>query len=391
MTTPSTTALWLVGARGSVATTAAVGALAVGAGLAARTGLVGDAPELAPAGLPDLDRFVLAGSDIGGVALPKRAALLAEDGVIPAHLPAVLADALAEVEARIRPGIAPGHGAAAEQVRRVRDDLVDLQQRTGVERVVVVNVASTEPPVADDPAHASWPALRRALEAGEDVLPPSALYALAAFEAGASFVDFTPSAGARLPAVAQRAEEAGLPWAGSDGKTGETLVKAALAPMFTTRQLRVRSWAGVNLLGGGDGATLADPSAGLSKTRSKSRGLQAALGYPVDAPVHIDNVPDLGEWKTAWDHISFEGFLGTRMTMQFTWQGCDSALAAPLVLDLARLTARAHERGFSGPLGALGFFFKDPAGSGEHRLPQQWDALVAFAADLGAGQLGAGR
>jgi myo-inositol-1-phosphate synthase len=148
----------------------------------------------------------------------------------------------------------------------------------------------------------------------------------------------------------------------------------------------VRSWAGTNLLGGGDGATLAEPHAVLSKTRSKARGLQAALGYQIDAPLHIDNVPDMGEWKTAWDHIAFEGFLGTRMTMQFTWQGCDSALAAPLVLDLARLTARAHERGVSGPLGALGFFFKDPAGSDEHRLPQQWDRLVGFAAELGEGE-----
>ena len=57
----------------------------------------------------------------------------------------------------------------------------------------------------------------------------------------------------------------------------------------------------------------------------------------------------MGDWKTAWDHIAFEGFLGTRMTMQFTWQGCDSALAAPLVLDLARLLAAAHAAGRSGP------------------------------------------
>ena len=43
----------------------------------------------------------------------------------------------------------------------------------------------------------------------------------------------------------------------------------------------------------------------------------------------------MGEWKTAWDHIVFEGFLGIRMKLQFTWEGCDSALAAPLLLDLA--------------------------------------------------------
>lgn len=99
--------------------------------------------------------------------------------------------------------------------------------------------------------------------------------------------------------------------------------------------------------------------------------------------MHIDFVEDLGDWKTAWDHISFEGFLGTRMTMQFTWQGCDSALAAPLVLDLVRLTARAHERGENGVLGALSFFFKDPLGGVDHTLAGQWRALTEWCEQLG--------
>jgi myo-inositol-1-phosphate synthase len=70
------------------------------------------------------------------------------------------------------------------------------------------------------------------------------------------------------------------------------------------------------------------------------------------------------------------------MSLQFTWQGCDSALAAPLVLDLARLTARAHEAGEVGALGALAFFFKDPVGSAEHRLSRQYDQLCAWANGL---------
>ena len=141
----------------------------------------------------------------------------------------------------------------------------------------------------------------------------------------------------------------GLPYAGSDGKTGETLLRTVLAPMFTARALRVRSWAGTNLLGGGDGANLADPEQARGKLESKARGLAALLGEGVTAPLHIDNVPDLGEQKTAWDHVSFEGFLGARMSLQLTWTGLDSALAAPLILDLARLTSAAHAAGQSRP------------------------------------------
>lgn len=152
--------------------------------------------------------------------------------------------------------------------------------------------------------------------------------------------------------------------------------------MFARRALTVRSWSGTNLLGGGDGAALADPTRAAAKIRSKDRLLREQLGGPVAGGVHIHELPDLGEWKTAWDHITFEGFLGARMTLQFTWQGCDSALAAPLVLDLARFTALAHRAGRSGPLRELGFYFKDPVGSDEHALDRQFDELVGWAHGL---------
>ena len=67
------------------------------------------------------------------------------------------------------------------------------------------------------------------------------------------------------------------------------------------------------------------------------------------------------------------------MSLQFTWDGYDSALAAPLVLDLARLAAGALAAGESGALGALGFFFKDPLGTNEHRLAEQAAALSNWA------------
>ena len=60
--------------------------------------------------------------------------------------------------------------------------------------------------------------------------------------------------------------------------------------------------------------------------------------------VRIDYVPSLDDWKQAYDFIHFEGFLGARMSLQFSWQGSDSALAAPLVLDLALLLAGDKHR-----------------------------------------------
>lgn len=357
---PERVGVWLVGARGSVATSAVAGAAALAGGLVPPVGCVTELPPFAAAGLPSYGDLVFGGHDVVGTPLEKRAEILADGGVLPHRLVPQVAAELRAADAEIRPGC---ESADPEAVSRLVGDLSSFRSRHSLDRVVVVDVASTEPPYSAGP------------------LPPSSLYATAAFEAGCSYVGFTPSAGARP--VAARAPEAGVPWAGSDGKTGETLVKTTLAPMFAARALRVLSWSGLNLLGGGDGATLADPAVARSKLASKGLGVAQVLGSPVPGPLHIDHVPDLGEWKTAWDHVSFEGFLGARMTLQFTWAGCDSALAAPLVLDLVRLVARAHSAGLSGPLPALAFFFKDPVGARTHSLEAQYADLVCFAAGLG--------
>jgi len=374
--------VWLIGARGSVATTTIVGALALRAGLTEPHGCVTAHPDLSCPALPGFGDLVFGGHDVATIALAKKAELLAAAGVLPASLLAALADELAEVEREIRP--VPDGATQAELASALVADLVAFRDRYALDRVVVLNVASTEPVPSPDPAWSSLAALTGALAGPEPVLPPSSLYAYAAFRAGCPYVDFTPSTGARLPALAALALQAGLPYAGHDGKTGETLLKSVIAPMFAMRNLPVRSWSGVNLLGGGDGANLAEPGANAAKSVSKQRVLGETLGYVPEGNTRIEYVADIGDFKTAWDLVTFSGFLGTRMRLEFTWHGCDSALAAPLVLDLARITAAAHAAGRTGPLTELAFFFKDPLGDVPHALAAQWEALRAFVTGLSA-------
>lgn len=376
------TGVWLVGARGSVATTALVGASALAAGLVEDTALVTERHPFDACGLVDWDDLVFGGHDVADIPLVKRSDHLVDAGVIPAYLSRAVSDQLALVDERIRRGVTSDDGEEPRAtIARLRADLTEFAAAHHLSRVVVVNVASTEAVTEPAASHGSLAALDLELARGAAVLPPSSMYAYAALSDGHGYIDFTPSLGARIPALDALAHRNGAPYAGSDGKTGQTLLKTALAPMFADRALRVRSWAGVNLLGGGDGATLATPERSAAKLRSKARALDAILGYPVDSPMHIDNVPDFGDWKTSWDHVSFEGFLGTRMRLQFTWEGCDSALAAPLVLDLARLVDRAAATGQAGALTELGYFFKDPVGTGEHRLDRQYAALCNWALD----------
>ncbi|GGU31523.1 inositol-3-phosphate synthase [Streptomyces daghestanicus] len=362
------TGVWLIGARGSVATTVVAGCAALTAGLHAPTGMVTETPHFAGTGLPALSSLVFGGHDTVDCPLPKRAEALAAGGVLPPGLPAAVTAELAAAEREIRPGgPLPGDTRSAEDlVTAFAADIRAFARRSGVARTVVVNVASTEP-----------------LARGRD-LPPSSLYAAAALRAGCPYVNFTPSTGLHHPSLTAEAAAHALPYAGRDGKTGQTLLRSVLGPMFAQRALTVRAWSGTNLLGGGDGAALADPAAAAAKNAGKERVLHDTLGTTVEGEVHIDDVPALGDFKTAWDHIAFDGFLGTRMILQTIWQGCDSALAAPLVLDLARLTARAHEAGLTGPLRELGFYFKDPVGDGPSGLSEQYAELLGLADRLRA-------
>jgi myo-inositol-1-phosphate synthase len=363
---PPSVGVWLIGARGSVATAAVAGCAAVTAGLHAPTGMVTETSVFTDSALPPLSSLVFGGHDTADCPLPERAEALAADGVLPHGLPAAVAAELAVAEREIRPGgPLPGDTRNPDElIASHTADIQDFVRRRNLTRAVVVNVASTEPA----PTGAA--------------LPPSSLYAAAALRAGCPYVNFTPSTGLDHPALAPLAASAGLPYAGRDGKTGQTLLRSVLGPMFAQRALTVRAWSGTNLLGGGDGAALADPAAAAAKNAGKERVLTDSLGATPEGETHIDHVPALGDWKTAWDHIAFDGFLGTRMVLQTIWQGCDSALAAPLVLDLARLLAGAHAAGLSGPLAELGFYFKDPVGQGPTALGEQYAALAGFAQRL---------
>jgi len=387
--------LWLTGARGSVATTSIVGLYALSAGLIPDTGCVTATADFADAPLPKLSDFVVAGRDISTTPLVKRAEMLVEAGLLPPGVVAAVNDRLAATDDEIvgpscmatADPASAGAATQAELVDRLSDAMALFISRHSLDVLVVVDVASTQPPVVDIPEFHDAELLLPALaEPNRIVLPASGLTALAAIRNGAAYGCFTPSPTLGLPALRSLAEDAGILYAGQDAKTGQTLLRTVLAPMFASRAMTVHSWSGTNLLGGGDGATLADPIAVQSKLASKQRGIQQMLGGGVTAPLHIDYVPDLGETKVAWDYIHATGFLGGQITLQTIWSAPDSALAAPLVLDVARLLAMGRGHGVRGVIPELGFFFKEPWGSETHSLAAQYDALVQWSTSFSAGR-----
>jgi myo-inositol-1-phosphate synthase len=401
--------LWFIGAFGGVASTAALGLAAQRRGLLDGTGMVTALPLFAELDLDGPAQFVVGGHDVRRTNYRNAVKELRQRSNVfdPALTEACLSDLDAWSE-NVRPGSVLNTGATIAQmvdvpevhrlntpeavVAQVQKDLRGFKEAHQLDQVVVINLASTEPPFPLRAAHQSLAALMRPHECThhEAILPASSLYAWAAIDLGWPYINFTPSLGASFPAIEELALQRGAVHGGKDGKTGETLLKTVLAPMFALRNLRVLSWVGHNIFGNRDGQVLNDPANKASKVNTKDRVVSSILGYKPQTHVSIEYIESLDDWKTAWDHIHFEGFLGVKMMMQFTWQGCDSLLAAPLVLDLARLALLAQRRGEAGVLRHLACFFKSPMGVEEHDFFKQFALLGEYVERVRSGQ-GCGR
>jgi myo-inositol-1-phosphate synthase len=394
--TPRRLGIWLVGARGSISTCVAYGLAGLREGLLEPVGIATEHEPFRQLDLAGLDDIALGGHDVCTRDLSLSATELVRHGILSSDLVAASAVHVGEFERRIRAGTLDGPdvgvadldpraarlGAAAprEQIDEIAADIADFKRELDLTRVVVVNVASTEAFRHELPEWSDLAALERALDAGR-AQPASLLYAYAAISGGSPYVNFTPNRSASSPALRELARERGVPHCGSDGKTGETLVKTVLAPMFTARALRVLAWQGYNMLGNRDGEVLADISHRETKLRNKNDALRSILNDDgAHTHVGIDFVPSLQDWKTAWDFIHFEGFLGAKMSLQFTWTGSDSCLAAPLVIDLARWADFAAEKKEAGEMAHTASYFKAPIAGGTHDFHAQYAVLLEYAA-----------
>ncbi len=187
------------------------------------------------------------------------------------------------------------------------------------------------------------------------------LYAYAAVGEGVAYGNFTPSVAGDIPALVRFAEERGVPLAGKDGKTGQTFIKTVIAPGLKSRALKVDGWFSTNILGNRDGLALSHPDSLKSKITTKGSVLDDILGYKVeDHLVDIRYYRPRGDNKEAWDNIDIIGFLGQPMQLKINFLCKDSILAAPLVIEIARLLDYAQRCGEAGVQEQLSIFFKLP-------------------------------
>ena len=236
----------------------------------------------------------------------------------------------------------------------------DFKKQHGCDCVVMVNLASTERYLEPGPQHQTIAAFEKALDANDPDITPAMRYFYLANQLGMPYVNFTPSL-TNIPALNQHAMEKRNPFAGMDGKTGQTLVKTVLGTMFRGRRIFIDGWYSTNILGNNDGLVLNSPENNKTKVTSKGAVLDSIVGYKVENhQVHIHYYKPRGDAKEAWDNIDLIGFGGVPMQMKVNFLCQDSVLAAPLVVDLVRLADQAKTVGERGIQRQLSMFFKAP-------------------------------
>ncbi|WP_290597434.1 MULTISPECIES: inositol-3-phosphate synthase [unclassified Archaeoglobus] len=389
--------IWVIGAYGIVSTTAMVGAKAIAKEIAPRTGLVSELPPFR-----GIDKYAPLEFEFGGheVRMLKNAFEAAEEHwELNRHFERDLLDAVKEDLEKIvaNKGTALNCGTGIQglgKIETLEDDGLTLKEivnritedikRFADDETVVINLASTEPlPNLSEEYHGTLEGFERMIDENKkEYASASMLYAYAALKLGLPYANFTPSPGSAIPALKELAEKMGVPHAGNDGKTGETLVKTTLAPMFAYRNMEVVGWMSYNILGDYDGKVLSARDNKESKVLSKDKVLEKMLGYSPYSITEIQYFPSLVDNKTAFDFIHFKGFLGRLMKFYFIWDAIDAIVAAPLILDIARFLLFAKKKGVKGVVKEMAFFFKSPMDTNVINTHEQFEVLKKWYSKL---------
>ena len=270
-------------------------------------------------------------------------------------------------------------------MEQIRKDIRDFKTANNCNRIVVLWAASTEIYIPMGDEHKSLASLEKAMkENNTKAVSPSMCYAYAAIAEGCPFIMGAPNLCVDIPAMWEFSKKMNVPITGKDFKSGQTLMKTVLAPMFKIRMLGVSGWFSTNILGNRDGEVLDDPDNFKTKEVSKLSVIDNILEpdkYPdlygnVYHKVRINYYPPRKDNKEAWDNIDIFGWMGYPMQIKVNFLCRDSILAAPIALDLVLFSDLAKRAGMCGIQTWLSFFCKSPMHDLEHQpehdLFTQW-------------------
>src|SRR5688500_4675770 len=199
---------------------------------------------------------------------------------------------------------------------QVRADIRQFKQANGCDRLVMIWCGSTEIFAQEGPAHHDLASFEKALETSDISIPSSMIYAYAAIKEGIPYANGAPNLSADIPALQELAAQTKTPITGKDFKTGQTLIKSAIAPGLKARPRGVISWSSTTGQGYRRGAVVDRPQTatrreatknGLPGYRSHANLYPALSGHPHHA-ARINYCPPRGDNKAGWDNIDLVGW-----------------------------------------------------------------------------------
>lgn len=161
-------------------------------------------------------------------------------------------------------------GTKAEHLAKIRQDIKDFKAANGLDKVVVLWTANTERFASIVPGvNTTADELLAAIEAGEDEISPSTIFAVACILEDTPFINGSPQ-NTFVPGCMELATQRNAVIAGDDFKTGQTKVKSVLTDFLVSAGIKPVSIVSYNHLGNNDGHNLNAPAQFRSKEISKT-------------------------------------------------------------------------------------------------------------------------
>lgn len=273
------------------------------------------------------------------------------------------------------------------QLSQLRDDIRNFKNANGLEFVVVVWTGNSERyAVETSGVNDTASNMLAAIQDSHPEVSPSTLYCIAAILEGCPYINGSPQ-NTFVPGAVELARKMNVMICGDDFKSGQTKMKSVLADYLIGCGIKIKTMVTYNHLGNNDMYQLTDEVMWKPKSASKSRVIEDIVDSngmlytsKQDSPDHIvvvKYVPFLGDSKRDISEYASEGFMDCHYTTIMHNECLDSALCAPLILDLAifaelfsrveytveRPDGSVAEESYSGmetAMSVLGFYMKIP-------------------------------
>ncbi len=231
------------------------------------------------------------------------------------------------------------------QLEQLRKDIREFKSANDLEYVVVVWTANSEKYAVESAGvNDTADNLLAAIKGSHAEVSPSTLYCVASILEGCPYINGSPQ-NTFVPGAVELARREGVLICGDDFKSGQTKMKSVLADYLIGCGVKIRTMVTYNHLGNNDMYQLTDEVMWKPKSASKSRVIEDIVdsngvlyGADSDAPDHVvvvKYVPFLNDSKRDVSEYTSETFMNCHYTTIMHNTCLDSALCAPLILDLA--------------------------------------------------------